>query len=108
MTGEGLLWERLNALYSVVMVLDRDLRIVRASDTLQRHLPAVSDAPRLTELFEFKRPSAVATFEDLQRQAQTLFLMVTRDASFALRGQVADLDGDDSSQVYFLGSPWLS
>ena len=36
MLSEPVLWERMNKLFTVIMVLDRELNIVRSSDTLQR------------------------------------------------------------------------
>ena len=41
MLSDSIPWDTLNKLFSVIMFLDRELNIVRSSDTLQRHLPRV-------------------------------------------------------------------
>ena len=108
MLSDSILWDRMNKLFTVIMVLDRDLNIVRFSDTLQRHLPKVADSPSLHELFYIKRPAAVRSFEDLRNTTEPLYLMIARDESFAVRGQIVDLCSSDGQSLCFLGAPWLS
>ncbi|RPH95082.1 MAG: response regulator [Lysobacterales bacterium] len=108
MLTEPVLWDRMNKLFTVIMVLDRELNIVRASDTLQRYLPRVADSPPLLEIFDIKRPAAVRTFEDMRNNTEPLYLMVAHDGRFAVRGQVIDLGKREGEFVCFLGSPWLS
>jgi signal transduction histidine kinase/DNA-binding response OmpR family regulator len=101
-------WEHLNSLFSIIMVLDEDFRIARSSDTLQRHVPAVVDSPRLTDVFEMKRPTGIGSFEEARAQLGTLFLMITHDGDFAIRGQLITLGEEGSRSLCFLGAPWLS
>ena len=108
MLTDSVLWDRMNKLFTVIMVLDRELNIVRGSDPLLRHLPRVADSPPLLELFEIKRPAAVRTFEDMRNNTDPLYLMVARDNSFAVRGQIVDLGKREGEFLCFLGSPWLS
>jgi len=108
MLSDSVLWERVNKLFTVIMVLDRELNIVRASDTLQRYLPRVADSPPLLEIFDIKRPAGVRTFEDMRKNADSLYLMVSRDDRFAVRGQTIDLGRREGEFLCFLGSPWLS
>jgi len=108
MLSDSVLWERMNRLFTVIMVLDRELNIIRSSETLQRHLPRVMDSPPLLETFEIKRPAAVRTFEEVRNHADTLYLLVARDDTFAVRGQIIDLGKREGEYLCFLGSPWLS
>ena len=108
MLTDPVLWERMNKLFTVIMVLDRELNIVRSSDTLQRYLPQMSDSPPLPEIFEIKRPAAVRTFEDMRNNTDPLYLMVAHDGRFAVRGQVIDLGKREGEFLCFAGSPWLS
>jgi signal transduction histidine kinase/DNA-binding response OmpR family regulator len=100
--------DALDALFSVTMTLDGDLTIVRSSDTLRRYLPVVADSPSLTDVFDIKRPAAITTMEKLRGNTQSLFLMIARDNSFAIRGQFTELDDREGQHIYFLGAPWLS
>ena len=101
-------WGTVNKLFSVIMVLDRELNIVHGSDSIQRHLPRVMDSPPLLEIFDIKRPAGVRTFEDMRNSPDPLYLMVARDDSFAVRGQIIEPDKTEEGVLFFLGSPWLS
>ena len=108
MLSASIPWGTMNKLFSVIMILDRELNIVRSSDTLRRHLSRVADSPPLQEIFDIKRPAGVRTFEDMRNNSDPLYLMVARDDSFAVRGQVVDLGKQGGGFICFLGSPWLS
>ncbi len=108
MTALPLPWEQLNSLFSVIMVLDENLRIARSSDTLQRHVPAVSGSPLLTDLFEMKRPTGISSFEQARSQLGALCLMITHGGDFAIRGQLLEVGEAGSRSLCFLGAPWLS
>lgn len=98
----------LRSLFSIFMVLDRDLRIIHGSDVLVRHMPAISEQPRLTQVFDLMRPNSMASFEDAARYLDSLFLLVASDQSFAIRGQMTyrTLEGQD--YLVFCGGPWLA
>jgi len=100
--------EALQSLFSIFMVLDRDLTIVHGSDVLVRHMPAISEQPPLPQVFELMRPASVSCFEEAIRHIDSLFLLVASDQSFAIRGQVICrvLEGQD--HLVFCGAPWLS
>jgi signal transduction histidine kinase/response regulator of citrate/malate metabolism len=108
MLSQSVLWQRMSELFTVIMIFDRELKIARSSDILQRHLPQVTDSPPLAEVFDIKRPAAVRTFEDMRKTTDSLYLMVARDGSFAVRGQIVDLGQREGEYLCFLGSPWLS
>lgn len=108
MLNDPNLWEKINRLFSVIMVLDRELKIVRSSETLLRFLPRVADSPILPEIFDIKRPAAVSTFDEMRNATDALFLMTSHDKSFAVRGQISDLGNEEGKFLFFLGSPWLS
>ncbi len=91
MRSDTVLWDRMSTLFTVIMVLDRELKIVRSSETLQRHLPQVADTPSLAAVFDIRRPAGIQTFEDMRSNTGPLYLMTAHDESFAVRGQVIDL-----------------
>ena len=66
MLSESPLWTRMNKLFTAIMVVDRDLNIVRSSDTLQRHMPQLQGSLSLPGVFDIKRPAGVRTFEDMR------------------------------------------
>ena len=108
MMSNSVLWDRMSKLFTVIMVLDRELNIVRSSETLRRYLPHVAEAPPLTEVFEIRRPAGVRSFEEMSANCGPLYLMTTHDERFAIRGQVVDLGEREGEFLCFLGSPWLS
>jgi signal transduction histidine kinase/CheY-like chemotaxis protein/HPt (histidine-containing phosphotransfer) domain-containing protein len=94
-------------LFSVVMVVDRDLQLVFASDTLLKHMPDIADQPTLFDVFDVARPGSVTSFDEIEGNKGSLFLLVARDKRFAIRGQVIDGSGDDGDFLVFCGAPWL-
>ena len=56
-------------------------------------------------MFWLHRPQGVYTFDEILKNLDTLFLVVSREEDMALRGQVIYLA--DSDCLMFLGSPWL-
>lgn len=98
---------QLNALFTMILVCDRALTILDISSGLQQHMPALVCGTNLLEVFEFNRPASIKSVEDIEQSHHALFLLISRDARFALRGQMicTSLEGED--RVIFLGSPWL-
>lgn len=99
--------EPLLELFSVVMVLDSELNIVFASDTLLRYMPSLDTRAPLLEAFKLLRPGSIASFEDLERNLSSLFLLISSDESFAIRGQVINVPSDAGNVFVFCGAPWL-
>ena len=100
--------EELQSLFSVFMILDRDLTIVHCSDVLERHVPVASEQPPLTQVFGLIRPGSVSCFEDAIRHLNSLFLLVASDQSFAIRGQLICRVIEGQDYLIFCGAPWLS
>ena len=94
-------------LFSVVMVLDRELRVTFASEPLIRHMPSLDTHPTLCEAFKLLRPGSVESFHDLESNLGSLFLLTSIDETFAVRGQVIKGSGDADDALVFCGSPWL-
>ncbi|QFU77162.1 response regulator [Halioglobus maricola] len=99
--------EQLQRLFSIVMCVDRDLRIVHASETLQRFVPALEKEAPLFELFKLQRPRSVNDFDTMCEHMDSLFMMQANDDSFAIRGQVILLRPPGGDLLCFCGSPWL-
>lgn len=100
-------WEQLQGLFSVVICIDQDFRIVDASDTLQNHVDGLNQQPLLTEIFDISRPSNVVSYESARNHVDSIFLMLTKDKRFAVRGQVVETQVDSNPALCFFGAPWL-
>lgn len=100
-------FQALLGLFSVVMVVDRNLSVVFASDTLHRHLGGLDQQPRLTEAFTLVRPRILKTYEEMLERLDTLYLLTSADGRFAVRGQVVRGTWDGSDCLLFCGAPWL-
>lgn len=99
--------DQLQRLFSIVMCFDRDLRVVHASDTLRRFMPALEENAPLLELFSLQRPRSVRDFVTMCEHMDALFMMQANDDSFAIRGQVILLNPPGGELLCFCGSPWL-
>ncbi|AQA18371.1 hypothetical protein BST95_09120 [Halioglobus japonicus] len=94
-------------LFSVVMVLDRRLDIIFASDTLLRHMPSLTSQPRLEDVFQLVRPRDLRHFDEFLRRLDTLYLLTSRDQKFAIRGQLIHEPDPFQECLVFCGAPWL-
>ena len=100
-------WDQIHSLFGTILVFDRDLRIVYASERATRHMPALENTPDLLDVFTLQRPASIGSFADAAAQVGALFLMVAKDESFALRGQVIQYDNQGEDVLIFCGAPWL-
>ena len=104
---EAAYFNTLLQLFSIVMVLDRGLKVVFASDTLHRHVPGLSESPPLTEAFKLERPRNISSYEDIVERLNSLFLLTSIEGSFAIRGQFIHGTENRRDYLVFCGAPWL-
>ncbi|MEP4486522.1 MAG: response regulator [Halioglobus sp.] len=100
-------WEQLQGLFSIVLCIDQAFQIINASDTLKRHVDGLDLQPRLTEAFDISRPSNVTSYESAHEHVDSIFLMLSKDRRFAVRGQVVETTIDGQPALCFFGAPWL-
>jgi signal transduction histidine kinase/DNA-binding NarL/FixJ family response regulator len=100
--------ETLNTLFSMVFICDKNLALVHINSPLQKYLPNTNLGSPITELFSFSRPNKVQSLNDIIEHKGSLFLLIKKDQSFALRGQMMCVLIDGVEQVVFAGSPWLA
>ena len=100
-------WSELQRLFSVVIYFDESMRIIYASDTVQRYLPEVKDSPALGEVFQVLRPGKLETFSDALSSLDSLCLMTAKNGRFAIRGQLVSTVYDSQKAMCLCGAPWL-
>ena len=100
-------WSDLHDLFSVVMCIDRSMKIVHASDTLVQQLPQTARCPQLSDVFDCLRPSSLVTFDEALKSLGSLCLLTATDRKFAIRGQLIRVDYKGGEAVCFCGAPWL-
>jgi signal transduction histidine kinase/CheY-like chemotaxis protein len=98
----------LSELFSLVFLIDEDLRICDPSDTARRHMPQLDDHPTLDAVFTSLRPRDIESFQDAMKSAGSLILMVSRDGRFAIRGQWFLKEQMGRQYLVFCGAPWVS
>lgn len=100
--------ETLSQLFSIVIVLDKDWRIVGASDSLRHFVSRLDDQPYMGDMFNFVRPRSIGSYNEALEYLGALLLLTTSDSDFAIRGQLVqkNLNGDDV--LVFCGAPWLA
>lgn len=99
---------QLNTLFTMTIVCNRALEILTISSALKKHMPLLTAGTSLLAAFEFNRPSSIKTVEDIEQSHHALFLLISQDGSFALRGQMLCTPLDGEPRVIFVGSPWLT
>ncbi|MEP5568011.1 MAG: response regulator [Halioglobus sp.] len=95
-------------LFSTIMVLDQELRIVDASASLRHFLPKLDEAPSLGDVFNFVRPRSIANYTEALDQLGALLLLTSVDEDFAIRGQLVQKKIDGNDCIVFCGAPWLA
>lgn len=98
----------LPALFSILLHISRDGTISAASPTASRYMPGLEAAPDFLDFFNVVRPSFASMDADSLREhcGDKLFLLVTQDKSFAIRGQLIATDGSADTAFVFCGAPW--
>ncbi|MEH6635514.1 MAG: response regulator [Halioglobus sp.] len=100
-------WNQLQRLFSVVICLDKAMRIVYASDTVLRYLPDLGNKPLLGEAFSILRPGKLETFAEAVASQDSLCLMTATNLEFAIRGQLIRSNYDNNEVMCLCGAPWL-
>lgn len=90
---------------TISFCVHQDLSLHNPSDTLSHYLPN-AEGGTLTDLFEVVRPAGAIDFSSLRDTYGAMVLLVTRDQTFAVRGQF--IDSTNGNALIFVGSPWLS
>lgn len=100
--------ESLRRIFSVVLVFDSQWSIENANPVVEKYLPSVRPGTNLTEWFTIYRPANIENVDQLRANLGALFLLVSHDKTFAIRGQVIQPDRTRADQFCFLGGPWLA
>lgn len=96
--------ETLEDLFTVVVRLDKKLRITHVCELLGRYAPEIRPGVKLQDAFELIRPRNLSE-KNLRQKLQMIFLMLSKESRYPVRGQIVELD--DESFI-LCGSPWLS
>ncbi len=95
----------LDQLYTMNFSVDDRFEISDVSSKLDNLYPNLLGR-QLLEIFDCHRPKKINGFEDLAQHAGSLFLIVAKDRSLALRLQ--PVIAEDGKSARFVGSPWLA
>jgi len=100
-------WQELQRLFSVVMCIDQDMKIIYASETLKNYLPEIENNLLVSDCFDILRPSDLSTYSEAIKNLNSLCLMTAKNEKFAVRGQLLRTGYDDQEVLCFCGAPWL-
>ena len=98
-------WMALDALFSVLMELEEDTRILRLSERTSRFLTDLSAGDRLLSTFDFSRPIVETGLAGVGEGE--LCLARSKCGKFAIRGQLIRA-AQQPRRYYFAGAPWLA
>ena len=97
----------LGSVYPLYLVLDKQNRVKFVSDQLQREIGNKCQGEHFVSGFTVKRPALAKHVPDISLLGRQLFLFITLDGEFAMRGQLLPPSpGDDD--VTMVITPWLT
>lgn len=97
----------LDSVFPLYLMLDKQSRVTFISHQLSHEIGNGCLGKRFGDWFIVKRPIFTAHVPDLRRLERQLFLFITQDGSFAMRGQLlASSLADDT--VTMVITPWLT
>jgi len=96
----------LNEIYPMNLSFDENLAITDVSAKLKGCYPDCEVGLDLNQAFTIHMPGEISNVDDLNKYEKGLFLLITKDGSFALRGQLIELT--ESRRFIFIGAPWLA
>jgi signal transduction histidine kinase/ActR/RegA family two-component response regulator len=97
----------LDSVFPLYLVLDKENRIKFVSDQLRREIGNSCLGEHFVSGFIVKRPVLAAQMPDIRLLNRQLFLFITHDGDFAMRGQLLPPSpGDDD--ITMLITPWLT
>jgi signal transduction histidine kinase/CheY-like chemotaxis protein/HPt (histidine-containing phosphotransfer) domain-containing protein len=99
---------QLRTLFTSVMLLDRDLCVRYASETLTTYMPALAGEPRLNDAFTLVRPRSLDNYQNALSHGRGLLLLTAANGDFAVRGQLLPASYAGQDCLVFCGAPWLS
>ena len=62
----------------------------------------------ITDHFSIHRPSNIRDTDDLRNNLDALFLLISRNREFAIRGQIIEIGPVEDETFCFIGAPWLA
>jgi signal transduction histidine kinase/DNA-binding response OmpR family regulator len=96
----------LHEIYPMNFSLDETLAITDVSTKLKGCYPGCEVGSDLDQAFTIHMPGKISNGDDLKKYEKSLFLLIAKDASFALRGQFIELA--ENKRFIFVGAPWLA
>lgn len=99
----------LDSVFPLYLVLDRYNRITAVSDQLRLEIGESCVGQLFIDGFIVKRPVLAAHVPDIRQLGRQLFLFITHDGDFAMRGQLLPPAADESNgNVTMVITPWLT
>lgn len=97
----------LDSVFPLYLVLDKQNRIKFVSDQLKQEIGNNYQGKHFVSGFIVKRPVLAAHVPDIRLLGRQLFLFITQDGDFAMRGQLLPSSPDDED-VTMVVTPWLT
>jgi len=99
----------LDHVFPLYLVLDQYNNIISVSDQLRFEIGENCVGKLFTNGFAVKRPVLAAHVPDIRQLPRQLFLFVTHDGNFAMRGQLLTPPEDENNgNVTMVITPWLT
>ncbi len=99
---------QIEQLFTMTFSINSEMIILHSSDALQKRCPNAVPGEHLLSVFDIHRPRGLTSYSEIVERQNTLFLLISKDRRFALRGQIVTPENDNKDTTYFMGSPWMS
>lgn len=99
----------LDSVFPLFLVLDRYNRISAVSDQLRLEIGESCVGQRFVDGFNIKRPALAEHVPDIRQLGRQLFLFISHDGDFGMRGQLLPPTTNESNgNVTMVITPWLT
>lgn len=99
---------QIEQLFTMTFTIDSEMVILHSSEALQKRCPEALPGKHLLSVFYIHRPRGLKSYAEIVERQNTLFLLISKDRRFALRGQIVTPEQGNTDVSYFMGSPWMS
>ena len=104
--GIALNLAQFKAAFPFHFAFDHQLRLLQIGSKLESICSSARPGALVIDLMKIIRPEVMFSWNDIQNNLSTLFLIECPEAGVTLRGQMIPMS--DSECILFLGSPWFT
>ncbi|WP_372861582.1 ATP-binding protein [Pseudoalteromonas sp.] len=88
--------------------VDANFKVADISPALKKYMPSLNKGDSIFDILNFHRPVTVYDAQSFKDNINSLFLLISKDNTFAIRGEFLASVERNEIVYLFLGNPWLN